>query len=170
MTIQQDLRKSAVGTVIELYILDLSPLGGEVMYLSPHANANTAIVFDGHEYIPMPIKGVNYEKSIAGAPPQPKLTVSNVTRLIQPYINAYQGLVGAKVTRFRTLDKYLDGGSSPDPSQVFDSDTFLIQQKTKHNKLEVEFKLSSVIDADNEKLPRMVVLRSRFPGVGLFRK
>ena len=57
-----------------------------------------------------------------------------------------------------------------DPSQIFNTCVYVIQQKTKQSNHEVEFKLSAIIDQPQMKLPRQQVLRAEFPGAGLFRK
>jgi lambda family phage minor tail protein L len=118
----------------------------------------------------IPIEGAGWHLSVNGAPPQPSLKVSNVARYLQPYVSQFNDLIGAKVTRVQILDKYLDTGSSPDPSQVFNACVYLIEQKTRQNRQEIEFKLVSVIDAPQFKLPRGQVTRAIFPGAGLFRK
>lgn len=171
MSIQADIKASALPAYVELFELDLSVLGGEKLYFTPNTNnGQAAVSFGGVVYIPLPITGNGWATGTEGAAPQPTLTVSNVARFIQPYLTAYDDLVGAKLTRKLTFSKYLDSGATPDGSQVFDTSVFLIEQLSKLNKLEVEFRLSSVIDAPNFKLPRGQVLRTTFPGAGLFKK
>jgi len=171
MAIQSDLKQSALPNYIELFVLDLTPLGSTVFYLSPStANGASAISFGGQVYTPMPITGSGWETTIDGAAPQPLLKVSNVTKFIQSYLTSFADLVGARITRYQTFDKYLDTGSSPDSTQVFNTCVYVIQQKTKQSKSEVEFRLSSIIDVPTMKLPRQQVLRAEFPGAGLFQK
>lgn len=171
MSIQADVKASALPAYVELYELDLTVLGGEKLYFTPNTNdGQSAISFGGVSYIPLPITGNGWATGTEGAAPQPTLSISNVTRFIQPYLTAYSDLVGAKLTRKLTFGKYLDNGATPDGTQVFDTSVFLIEQLSKLNKLEVEFRLSSVIDAPNFKLPRGQVLRTIFPGAGLFKK
>lgn len=171
MTIEQDLKQPAVGKYVELFILDLTPFGGPVLRFTPATDEGVAsLSFGSEEFTALPITGSGWETSIDGAPPQPTLRVSNVLRFIQSYLTEYDDLIGAKLTRLQTLSKYLDAGSSPDSTQVFNSCVYLIEQKTKQNKLEIEFKLVSVIDAPQFKLPRGQVTRTIFPGAGLFRR
>ena len=171
MTIQQDLKNSALPKYIELFELDLTPLGGSVLRFSPNTAAgNAALVFNGQVYTPLPVSGSGWETSIDGAAPQPTIKVSNVTKFIQGYLTTYADLVGMRLTRYQTFDKYLDGQPAADPSQVFNTCVYVIQQKTKQSKYEVEFKLSAIIDQPQLKLPRQQVLRAEFPGAGLFRK
>lgn len=171
MTIQQDLKQPVLPKFIELFKIDATNLGGDVLYCTPNTLAgNAAVSFGGLTHLPMPISGSGWQTGIDGAAPRPTLTVSNVTRLLQPYLAFYGDLVGAKVTRVQTLDKYLDSGSSPDSSQVFNTGVYIIEQKSKQTKEMIEFVLVSVIDAPLFKLPRGQVLRSEFPGAGLYRK
>jgi lambda family phage minor tail protein L len=171
VTIAQDLRNPVKPGYVELFQLDLTALGGSVLYFTPHTvGGSTSVSFGGQVYTALPIGGSGWETSIDGAPPQPVLTVSNVNRFIQSYLSTYHDLVGARLTRITTFDKYLDSGSSPNSTQVISTNTYLIEQKTRQNKVQIDFKLSSLIDAPQFKLPRGQVLRKDFPGAGLYRK
>jgi phage-related protein len=112
MPIATDLKQPALPNYIELFDLDLTPIGGAVLRFTPNtvAGAN-AIIFGGNTYTPMPISGSGWETSIDGAAPQPTLKVSNVTKYVQGYLSTYKDLVGAKITRTQTFDKYLDTAS-----------------------------------------------------------
>ena len=171
MTIAQDLKASALPNYIELFVLNMTAIGGTTLYFTPSTVAGSAsIVFGGTTYVPLPISGSGWETSIDGAAPQPTLKVSNVTKYIQSYLTTYDDLVGARLTRYQTFDKYLDNGSSPDSSQVFNTCVYSIEQLVSQNKYEIEFKIASIIDTPQLKLPRKQVLRAEFPGAGLFRK
>ena len=171
MTIQQDLKQPVLASYIELFQLDLTALGGPVRYFTPATvNGAASVSFGGQVYTALPITGSGWETSIDGSPPQPTIVVSNVARFVQPDVTTYRDLVGAKLTRLQTLSKYLDSGSSPDSSQIFNTCVYLIAQKTKQNRREIAFKLASVIDAPQFKLPKGQVLRKEFPGAGLYRK
>ena len=165
MAIQQDLQQSVLSAVVELYEIDLNPIGvNQIFYLTPTPNGSDSIVFDGKTYIPFPIQGDGWESASDGASPQPTLQVSNVTKYIQGYLFAYQDMVGAKVNRVLTLQSALS-----DPSKVFSSQSYVIIQLETQTKDQIVFKLSSVLDTKMVKLPRRQVLRSVFPGAGLFR-
>lgn len=170
MTVLQDAQKANIGGAIELYVLDMTGIGGSVLYMTPHTNAGASNVsFGGQAYIPVPIVGEGWETSVDGAPPRPTLRISNVTRFIQSFLSDYSDLVGAKLTRILTLTKYLDSGATPDGSQVLRSDTYIIEQKRSQNKREVSFVLASVLDNPMKTIPGWKVLRAEFPGAGLYR-
>ena len=171
MTIKQELQKASIGALVELYQLDLTMFGEGHLYLTPITLGGTGYVqFGGQTYIPLPITSEGWTTVTGGAPPRPTLKISNVSRFIQPYLNDYSDLVGSIVTRNITLDKFLDTSSSPDSSQLLSSYKYVIQQKRKVTRLEVEFVLSSLPDAPNFKLPKGFVLHSEYPAAGLFRK
>jgi lambda family phage minor tail protein L len=171
MTIQQELKKPVLPNYIELFVLDLTTLGGSMLYFTPSTvNGSSSISFGGVTYTAMPVSGSGWETSINGQAPQPSLKISNVTKFIQSYLTSYKDLVGARLTRYQTFDKYLDNGSSPDSTQTFNTCVYMIRQKVNQSKFEVEFKLGSIIDVPQLKLPSKQVLRTEFPGAGLFRK
>ena len=171
MTVQQDILLANVGTYVELYVLDLTPRGGPVLRFTPHTVAGGANVsFGGQVYQPLPVRGEGWETSIDGAPPRPTLVISNVTRFIQPFLIQYGDCVGARLTRTVTLADYLDSGPTPDGSQVIFTNAYLVEQKKSQNKREVIFTLSTLIDNPMRTIPAWKVLRTEFPGAGLFRR
>ena len=109
--------------------------------------------------------------------PRPKLRVSNILGTFTTILlTLSMGLEGAKVTRRRTLLRYLDatnfsGGScpyTPDTSALFPDEIFYIDRKSIENREIVEFELASKIDVMNLRLPKRQVLPLDFPGVGSF--
>jgi len=171
MTVAQDLQKSALPGLVQLFTLDLNPIGvAQVFHFTPTPNGTTGTaVFGGVTYTAFPIQAEGFEVSGDGSAPQPTLRVSNITRYLQSELTAYQDIVGAKVTRTLTFETYLDTGSTPDSSQVFGVQSYLIQQLVTQNKLELVFRLCTILDRSTLKLPREQVLRKEFPGAGLFR-
>lgn len=171
MTIQQDLQKDAIPSgLIELYVVDLNPIGAAVVfYLTPNTYNGGPITFDGHEYTPFPMFSSGWDKAIDGKQPRPTLQIANATQFIQSYLNTYQDLVGAKVTRMLTLEKYCAHGSTPG-AQTIATNVFLVHQMSTREKDRVEFVLTTLIDRPGKKFPPGQVLRSEFPGAGLIRK
>ena len=171
MSVQQELQKPVIGKYVELFVLDLTALGGPVFRFTPNTvGGASSVSFGGQVYTALPIAGEGWQTSVDGQAPQPTLSVSNAAKFMQSYVAQYNNLLGAKVTRLQTLDKYLDTGSTPDSTQVFNSSVYLVEQKLTHNHTQLQFKLVSVIDAPQFKLPKGQVTRAIFPGAGLFRK
>ena len=115
-----ELQKSSPSNIIELYILELDPVihgtqsqmtyrfhNGSSEVLGAGAEAN--IVFAGNEYTRFPIEaeGFGYDGKQL---PRPKIKISNILGTITTIlsISGFPGLEGAKVTRIRTLERYLD--------------------------------------------------------------
>lgn len=169
--ISTTLQKEQLPALIDLYTIDCNPCGlAQTFYLSPNTLNGTNISFGGQAYTAFPISGEGWETSTDGSPPQPMLRVSNITKVIQPYLSQYQGLVGAIVTRKLTFSSFLDTGATPDGNQYFGEQVYEIAQVSKHTKDMIEFKLQSILDLPRKKIPRQQVLRSVFPRAGLFRK
>jgi len=102
--------------------------------------------------------------------PRPKLKVANVTGSITALILSYQDLVGAKVTRKRTLLKYLDAvnfasGANPtaDPSAEFADDVYFIDRKSRETRDVVEFELAAAFDLEGVSLPRRQIVQNVCP-------
>lgn len=109
MTVESDVQKPGVGSVVELFELDATALGGAISRF--HAGTNeykNTVVWQGQSYLPWPIKVEGFEWSGEGSPPRPKMAISNQGGIISALVVNYQDLVGAKLTRKKTLVKYLD--------------------------------------------------------------
>jgi lambda family phage minor tail protein L len=79
-------------------------------------------------------------------------------------------LIGAKVTRIRTLKKYLDasnfsGGTNAtaDPYAEFPREIFIIDRKVAENRAVVSFELSATFDVAGVKLPRRQIIQNICP-------
>jgi lambda family phage minor tail protein L len=73
------------------------------------------------------------------------------------------GLVGAKVTRRRTFECYLDGYPLADSAAQFPADVFYINRRSKHNKEFIEWELITKLDDENLYLPKEQILRDYCP-------
>lgn len=158
------------GAVIELFELDLSRFAQQAVRFHAGTNAvGSDIVWRGHCYQRFPVKGSGFEIKSQGTLPRPKLAVANVTGIISSLCKRYNDLIGSRVTRRRTLARYLDAGNFPegnpfaDPNEAFPEDIFSINQKTLETKDVVEFELAVVWDVEGVKLPRRQVIQNLCP-------
>jgi lambda family phage minor tail protein L len=166
--ITSEIQKLAPSAVIELFQLDLTVFGDQDYYF--HAGTNELklpIFWQGDEYTPYPMQISGFEFTGGGQLPRPKMVVSNVTGVITALVLLYQDLLGAKITRKRTMAKYLDavnfdGGLNPnaDPTAEFADDIYFIDQKVSENKNFVEFELASSFDVQGVKLPRRQIVQN----------
>ena len=169
--ITSEIQKLAPSAVIELFVLDLSLFNEGVVRF--HAGTNELcrqVVWQGNIYEPFPIQAEGFEFNGNGQVPRPKLKVANVTGSITALILSYQDLVGAKVTRKRTLLKYLDAvnfasgaNSTADPSAEFAEDVYFIDRKSRETRDVVEFELAAAFDLEGVSLPRRQIVQNVCP-------
>jgi lambda family phage minor tail protein L len=164
MTIEADVQQGWHDAIVELIDLDLSTITNDpadIFYFTNQLKPDdTKIQWKGNIYEPIPIAAAGYEKSTTGQIAQPTLTVANVLGTFTQIINELDDLVGAKVTRRRTLGKYLDGEPDADPLQEFPIDVFYIERKTQENSMVISWQLASVLDLEGLKLPRRIITQN----------
>ena len=171
LKITSELQKLAPNAIIELFQLDATSFGGDIYYFHAGTNGLTqSVTWQGQEYAPYPVQITGFEFSAGGQLPRPKLVVSNLTGIITALVLAYDDLLGAKITRKRTMHKYLDavnfdGGVNPDadPTAEFPDDIYFIERKTGESKQVVEFELSASFDVQGVKLPRRQIIQNICP-------
>lgn len=171
MTINSDIQSLAPGEIVELFELDLNPIGTAEVYRF-HAGVNelnSDVVWDGNTYTRFPVKADGFAKSGQGALPRPKIGIANVTGLIGALARQAGDLIGAKLTRIRTFVKYLDavnfadGNPTADPNQYLDREVWFIDRKSAENKIFVEFELAAAFDVAGVMLPRRQVIQNTCP-------
>lgn len=163
------LQEVAPGAIIELFVLDLNVLqhGANDTYrfhAGTSLNANSDLVWAGDTYIRFPVEADGFEYSGNGQLPRPKIRVSNILGTITAILVALpNGLEGAKLTRIRTLARYLDAvnfpGSvnpygTPDPTAALPEEVFYIDRKTTESRDVVEFELASAFDLAGVRIPK----------------
>lgn len=164
MSIQQEVRNSWHDSIVELFELDLEPITSDAedkyYFTGDIFPDGTKIQWQGQVYEPFPISITGFETTTKGTIPQPELTVANVLGTLASATNAFDDLVGAKITRRRTLGKYLDNGSSPDPSEEFPIDIYYIERKISETSLSISWQLASKIDLEGLQIPRRIVTQN----------
>jgi lambda family phage minor tail protein L len=160
--IKKEIQKLSPDTaMVELYSIDLNPLGvNTIYYFTPGTISGTSVVFNGITYTPIPVETDGYEYNGEGKLQRPRLKVSNINHSLLASVIGYNDLVGARITRRRTFVKYLDGQASANPTEQLSKDIFIIERKTKQNKFELEFELVSSLDTEDKQIPAKQVLES----------
>jgi lambda family phage minor tail protein L len=171
IAIRSEIQKLAPSAVIELFVLDLSLFSQGSVYF--HAGTNSLqqrLTWQGKTYEAFPIQVEGFEFNGNGQIPRPKLKVANVTGAITAMVLIYQDLVGAKITRKRTLAKYLDavnfpGGVNPtaDPTAEFADDIYYIDRKSRETRDVIEFELAASFDLEGVNLPRRQIVQNVCP-------
>src|SRR6185436_10692242 len=166
--ITSEIQKLEPSAVIELFVVDATALGGDVLRFHAGTNAlKQNVVWQGETYVRFPIEVSGFEFSGTGQIPRPKIRVSNVFSSITAILIAYNDLLGAKVTRKRTLAKYLDavnfdGGVNPDADTTAEiaDDVYFVDRKSAEDRDVVEFELAASIDVAGVMLPRRQIIQN----------
>jgi lambda family phage minor tail protein L len=107
--ISTDVQKLQAGSIIDLYEIDATAIGGTVLRWCSDVNElNTDIVWQGETYTRFPIIVDGFARSGRGTQPRPTIKASNVAGVLGALVREFNDLVGAKFTRKRTFVKYLD--------------------------------------------------------------
>ncbi|MDR6394625.1 phage minor tail protein L [Herbaspirillum seropedicae] len=168
MSITADIQKLEVGAKVELFELDATEISGDVLLFHGYQQLGV-IVWQGREYAAWPIQAEGFSKSTDGQPATPKLRVGNIDGTIGAACLYLDDFVGAKVTRFTTLGKYLDavnfpeGNPDADPDEQFPPEIWYVEQKTSQTAEVIEFELSSPLDFDGLKLPARKIIANLCP-------
>ena len=150
------------------------------------ATANKDIIFDGNTYTTLPIELDDIEKKTGGAMNRPKLTIANVESILktgsafktQMEDGSWDGtvdeelvtatgftlddLIGQRLTRRRTLEKYTGSGVA---AVEFDTETFVIDRVASKNPIFVELELASPADIGGVRVPNRQVIGKYCPWV-----
>jgi lambda family phage minor tail protein L len=164
-----DLQQIAPSAVIELFQLELNAAQhgvNETYYFHAGVNATNSgdIIWNSQTYLAFPIEATEFEYTGTGSLPRPKLRISNINGAITGIILTLpNGLEGAKVTRIRTLARYIDGVNfpggtnplgTPDPTAEFPREIYYIDRKASENRDLIEFELAAAFDLAGVRAPK----------------
>ena len=121
--------------------------------------STTASDYTLKTYTAFPFEFTGYERRTTGSLPRPSITFANINRTFSIYLENYDGLLGAKVIRRKTLAKYL----LESPPVEFPKEIYYIERKTLENQLQVQFELASNFDVQGITLPTRRVIATRCP-------
>lgn len=151
--------------LLELYTLYYDYQNNSQSQINFHGGTNGiggSIIFDGQEYLPLPIESNGFDILGDQRLPRPVLKVSNAGLYISSLLRRFDNLNNAKVVRKRTFLKFLDDVNFPDnknpwgaanPSARMPDDKYFISRKVSENKLAVEFELVSSLELENIEIP-----------------
>lgn len=88
-----------------LFLLDVTLPDGTTTFHLVRNNEN--VTFNGIEYVRFPFNLTLPQSGSKGEIPKAQLTISNVTRVLEPYMQSYGGGVGSTVTVHIVNSKYL---------------------------------------------------------------
>ena len=111
-----ELQKINPSSIVELFQLELITAihGSNTKYYfhnGTNTNGNNNLIFNNIEYTKMPIEADGFEFN-GKQTPRPRLRISNILGTFTTILLTLpQGLEGAKVTRVRTLARYVDNAN-----------------------------------------------------------
>ena len=184
-----NLQGIAPSAIIELFQLELNAAQhgvDETYYFHAGVNGtNQPITWAGQQYMALPIEADGFAWNGQGTLPRPTLRVANILSTITALILTLpDGLEGAKVTRIRTLARYLDGVNFPatdgflledgsifllednyslmledssqlsDPNAEWPREVYYVDRLANETLEVVEFELSSIFDLAGVRAPK----------------
>lgn len=137
------------------------------------------IYWRGNKYFAAPITADGFDVNSRGTLPTPTLSIVvddssvEILSLLKQHIKRLNGLVGAKVSRIKTLSKHLDEENFIDKTQPIDfeadpnvelsRDIFFVDRKSNENKYRLDLQLASLLDVEGVMIPARIVHSSRCP-------
>ena len=190
-----DVQKVNPSSIIELFKLELkeglnyetgNPDGVTTSYrfhAGTNLNANGEIVWNSESYLRFPVEATGFAFQ-RGQLPRPTITISNMGTpnmsailVIANAFTAGNDLTGAKVTRIRTMARFLDTANfsgatnpfgTPDPDAEFPREVYYIDRKSAENRTVVQFELAAIFDIAGIRAPKRQCTRDVFPSIGTF--
>ena len=176
-----ELQKINPSSIIELFELELSTAlhGINTVYrfhAGSNMDANGELVWKGNTYQRFPVEADGFEYTGNGQLPRPKIRVSNLLGTITGILltvnatTAGNDLNGAKLTRIRTLARYIDdanfdGGSNPygtpDTTAEFPQEIYYLDRKVTENRDVVEWELAAAFDLAGVRAPKRQCINNR---------
>ncbi len=178
--------------IVELYEIQIGAGSNNVLYFHSekdleNGDSNKDIIFDGNTYITLPILLEGIEVKTDGAQARPTLTIANVESILKSTNNKFKTqmtdgtwdatidgdvitaddfeidtLVGARVIRRKTLEKYCGSGVT---AQEFNKETYVIDRVASKNFMFVELELAAPVDLAGIRIPNRTVIGKYCPWV-----
>ena len=190
-----DIQKVNPSSIIELFKLELKEglnyeTGNPDNVITTyrfHAGSNLDaygdIVWNSETYLRFPVEASGFAFQ-RGQLPRPTITVSNMgtpsmslALLAANRFTAGNDLTGAKVTRIRTMARFVDAANfsgainpfgTPDPDAEFPREVYYIDRKSADNRQVVQFELAAIFDMAGIRAPKRQCTRDVFPSIGTF--
>lgn len=148
------------GKLVDLFILDMTPLGqGFLRFSSTTDGAGGIISWNGDLYVPTVSEMTDVQYTAVGQLPRPRLRIQNLTGAVIAASLANDDLIGMELTRIRTYEIFLDGGAEPDPDQHFPPEIWLVNRLTEQNNVFSEWELANPMDQQGRILPGRQIVR-----------
>ncbi len=142
---------------------DSTSSGGNIQWYSlineTNYGSTTSSDYQQVSYTAFPVEASGFEYKGTGSLPRPTIKFANINSYWNTYLTNFDGLLGAKVIRRKTLRKYL----TTNPPVELNREIYYIERKASENGITIEFELASAFDVEKVKLPRRTVIAARCP-------
>ena len=178
-----DISKQEINSgYLEFFELEVGDGSNNTLFFHDGKNENTAdITYDGNTYIALPILLTGVEITSSGAANRPTITIANVEsmlktgskfktqmddgtwdarvdgELIESATFKLDDLVGSRLTRRRTLEKYLSDTGGGGPIE-FPKDVYIIDRIQQKTNLLVTLELAAPFDLAGVRVPARTVV------------
>lgn len=166
MGVRRDVSQLGSLEMVEMFEWDDRVIGGtDVIRWHPGTTVTEqAIVWQGETYTAMAIEAEGFEVTGTGKLPRPTIRAANIGGVLGAYLRSMTDGLGTKVTRKRTLGRYLDAVNFPDgnpyadPNTAFPDEIFFVSRKALENPIFIELELAVPFDVEGVLLPRRQVI------------
>lgn len=173
--ITKDVQKlDPASSLIQLFEIEYTE--GNFVYVHPGLKENlgsvqfrdydTNATIRTYSAIPMQVEG--FEAKTSGAIARPTIAIANATNAFSGAIGTidYDSLLGLKIIRRLTLEKYLYGESGDDsPPVEFPRQVWLVDRIKARTKEVVQLELAAAFDLQGVKIPARQIVANRCPWI-----
>lgn len=161
-----EIQKLEPSALIELFVLEMKNPADNLHFYAGTNALNKPVVWQGVEYIPLPIEARGFDMNSKGTLPRPEIIAANVQGLFTALVRKFDDLVGLRLIRKRTFAKYLDavnfpeGNPTANPNAFFPDDIWFIDKKKDESKLSISWELASAFDLQGVRLPKRQIIQN----------
>ena len=164
--LNEDLQKQSVDAAVELWEIELSSSTSAYFFSGLDSDLDTVDFRDRvtpatiRTYEALPILGEGFSQKSDGPSARPKLTVANILDTFSGALGdlTNKDLLGKKIYRRRTLEKYLHPTDTSSPPVEMPIQMYYIDRISDQSILSVTFELASPFDVGGIQLPKRVIL------------
>jgi len=175
ITIKELQKLEQASGIVDLYEIELNNNAKAYITKAPDGDLQSIELYDydthtqKNTYIPIPLEIEGIDITTKGVSPRPVLTIANILTDFENAISplTFQDLIGKKIYRRRTLQKYLVGEASETASGVapveFPRQMWVVDRVEQEDSLSIAFELTSPFNTEGLVLPYRVVGHNACP-------